>query len=257
MEYISYKMIPSMWGLKKGDVVMVSSDITGLFSSCLEHGEKFDINVFIDEIIKVIGPEGTLLFPTYSWSFCKGETFDYFKTACKTGALGTIALKRKDFKRSKHPIYSFAVVGKYQDLICGMNNTESWGQDSPFAFFEKIKAKNVIIDCQYNDCFTFVHYVEQTTGVPYRYHKNFTADYIDENGDVSQRTYSMYVRDYDLDADTDMTEMGKELEEKGISKVFLINNICYRVVDLAASFKPIEEDIKFNNCKKISYFIGQ
>ena len=67
----------------------------------------------------------------------------------------------------------------------------------------------------------------------------------------------MYVRDYDLDADTDMTEMGKELEEKGISKVFLINNICYRVVDLAASFKPIEEDIKFNNCKKISYFIGQ
>ena len=38
------------------------------------------------------------------------------------------------------------------------------------------------------------HYFEQLMNVKYRYHKNFSAGYIDENGRKKNKEYSMYVR---------------------------------------------------------------
>ena len=50
-----------------------------------------------------------ILFPTFNWDFCKGKSFNYNNTRSMTGSLSNVALKRPDFKRSKNPIYSFAV----------------------------------------------------------------------------------------------------------------------------------------------------
>ena len=50
-------------------------------------------------------------------------TFDIEKSPSKTGTLGQLTLKRSDFSRTAHPIYSFSVFGKYKDGnhmdICG------------------------------------------------------------------------------------------------------------------------------------------
>ena len=43
-------------------------------------------------------------------------------------------------------------------------------------------------------CFTFMHYVEETIGVDYRFCKEFHGEYIDADGSRSERMYSMYVR---------------------------------------------------------------
>ena len=256
-KYVSYKNIPQKWGLCKGDVVFISSDVTDLFATCLENDEDFDINSFIDEIIKTVGKEGTVVFPTYNWDFCHNVAFNYKKTKSKTGCLGEIALKRADFKRTKHPIYSFAVTGKDQELLCCMNNITSFGPDSPFAYFEKVKAKNVIIDVPYNHCYTFMHYIEQKTGVSYRYEKTFTGEYIEEDGTSSIKSYSMYVRDLDLDVVNEMTEMGMVFEEKGLSKKITINGIDFWIVDMASTAPLIENDIRNNRSKKICKYIGQ
>ena len=108
-KYISYQELPSLMGLEKGDIVLLSSDITDLYIQCKKNGEKLDLNILLDKFQEAIGEEGTLLIPTYNWIFCEGRTFDYKKTPSKTGVIGDAALKRKDFKRTKHPIYSFAV----------------------------------------------------------------------------------------------------------------------------------------------------
>ena len=144
-EYISYQMIPSVIGIEKGDVVLLTSDITDLFLQCQEHGERFDPNVLLDRFQEAIGEVGTLLVPTYNWGFCQGKTFDYRKTPSKTGAIGNAALRRKDFRRTKHPIYSFAVWGKDTEYLCALDNVESFGADSPFAYLEKVNGKNVFI----------------------------------------------------------------------------------------------------------------
>ena len=256
-KYVSFRNIPHKWGLNEGDVVFISSDVTDLFATCLKNGEKFDFNVFIDEILKVVGETGTVIFPTYNWDFCHNVAFNYKKTRSKTGCLGDIALKRDDFKRTRHPIYSFAVAGKDQDLLCNMNNKTSFGADSPFAYFEKVRAKNVIIDVPYNSCYTFIHYVEQKVGTAYRYEKTFTSEYIDEDGNSTIKSYSMYVRDLDMKVVNDMTEMGVIFEENGISKKLVINGIDFWVVDMASTVPLIENDIRNNRSRKLCKYIGQ
>ena len=256
-DYVSYKDIPSLWKLKKGDVIYISSDITRLASVCHDNGELFDINIFIDKIIDAVGENGTVLFPTFNWDFCHQVPFNYKKTKSKSGLMGHVAMKRRDFKRTRHPLYSFAVAGKDQDLLYNMDNIQSFGPDSPFAYLERTKGYNIIIDVPYSKCFTFKHYVEQKIGVPYRYEKMFTGEYIDENGNTSIRSYSMYVRDMDLDVDNDMTGMGNIFEAEGVSRKRIINGIPFCKVDLASCVPLIEHDIKFNRSKNICKYKNQ
>ena len=80
MAYISYLDLPKHWGLEPGDSVLLSSDIMQLTFTTIRNGERFDRNQFLEAILDTIGPEGTLLIPTFNWDFCHGETFDYKTT---------------------------------------------------------------------------------------------------------------------------------------------------------------------------------
>ena len=111
-EYIRLRELAGHLRLHKGDNVYVTSDVKQLLYDCMQHDDDTDLNLLIQGIIDIIGENATLVFPTFNWSFCKGEAYDHHKTPCKTGSLGKIALKRGDFERTKHPIYSFGVWGK-------------------------------------------------------------------------------------------------------------------------------------------------
>ena len=105
MAYVKYLDIASSLGIEKGCVLHISSDISALLLSCMRNGEAFEPDLFIDSFIDAVGGDGVLLFPTYNWGFCSGKTFDCRQTPCDTGILAASALKRKDFKRTGHPIY--------------------------------------------------------------------------------------------------------------------------------------------------------
>lgn len=251
--------IVDLLDIKEGDSVLVSSSLSRLFHLEKDvRGLKPDIHRFIDSIMNKITEKGTLLFPTYNWGFCKGETFDISKTPAETGVLANEALKHPGFKRTKHPIYSFAVWGKGQRELCALENVSSFGADSPFAYLHKHHGKNLVIDVSLTHCFTFVHYVEQLTKFPhYRYHKFFKADYIDESGNKSQREYSMLVRDLDLDVTNVLEPIEQEFIEKDITKKMIINGIPISVIDFCLSAEAIKEDIFHNRSRKICTYKGQ
>ena len=104
--------------IKKGDKIIITSNIIKILTKFKNKKINFDPNILINILKKKIGKNGTLLIPTFNWDFCKGKTFEYNKTSSQSGALGNIALKRKDFLRSSSPIYSFAVTGKDKVKIC-------------------------------------------------------------------------------------------------------------------------------------------
>ncbi len=87
--------------------------------------------------------------------------------------------------------------------------------------------------------------------------KNFTADYIDENGEKSNRTYSMYVRDYEMNPNTDLDPLEKYLIDKKIVTVTEIATSRILSVPFYESYDIIKEDILKNNAKKIASFDGQ
>ena len=257
MDYIPFLSVIQRLDIKKGDILLVSSDIVNLMINLKKQENIIDPNYIINGLQEIVGAEGTLLFPTYNWNFCKGLAFDYNKTPSMTGSLSSVALKRKDFKRTKHPIYSFAVWGKYQDFLYSLNNTDSFGADSPFDFLYKQRGKNLIIDVDYQNSFTFLHYVEEAVGVVYRYIKHFTAVYIDEQSTAEERQFSMYVRSLELETENNVNLIGDIFEEKGIAKKTRINDIPFIVVDLFSTFDIIKEDITNNSAKKLVVYKGQ
>jgi aminoglycoside 3-N-acetyltransferase len=222
----------------------------------MRNGEKLDLNLLIESFIEKIGQNGTLLFPTFNWGFCSGEGFDYKKTPSKTGALTNAALKRNDFMRTQHPIYSFAVWGKDSKKLFEMDNKSSFGSDSPFAYLHRNKAKMLIIDLDYQRSFTYAHYVEECEKVSYRYMKDFTSSYIDHERKKSVRTYSMYVRDIEKGVVTSLNPIGGELERRGVSTLKNINDVDFYLIDLFYAFDVIQNDIRNNNAKNL-YMVDQ
>ena len=256
--YISYLKIPEILGIKKGDIILLSSDVSLLMYAAKKNNEEFSMKQLIDAFLKAIGSEGTLLVPVYNWGFCKGEPFNWRETKSETGMLGQYVLSRSDFKRTLHPIYSFAVAGKDKDLLCSITNKDSFGLDSPFAYLHKNKGKNIMLDVPYQYCFTFSHYVEQVSGmVSYRYNKEFTALYTGPDNILQTKTYTMFVRDLDLDVVNTGYEMEKLLIKKGAMQLHVINGIYLRSVDLDEAFHWISKDIKENRSRKICKYKGQ
>jgi aminoglycoside 3-N-acetyltransferase len=249
--YISYDKIMDHLDINEEDVLLIASDLTLLAFESMKNGEIFDPNVFIDSIIKKIGTNGSLLFPTFNWGFCSGKVFDYKRTISKTGALTNTALKRSDFIRTQHPIYSFAVWGKDKEKLFQMDNRSAFGADSPFAYLYENKAKMLIIGLNYQDSFTFAHHVEEMEKVSYRYMKDFTSHYIDCKGNKSLRTYSMFVRDLEKGVETCLNPIGEKLEKKGASIHKKINGVDFYLIYLAEAFKVIQEDILFNGARNL------
>ncbi|MBD5522967.1 MAG: AAC(3) family N-acetyltransferase [Lachnospiraceae bacterium] len=257
-EYVHLRDIVDKLAINKGDTLLISSDLKGLLFQCLEHEDDTDLNIFLESLMETVGSEGTILLPTFNWDFCKGVTFDYHRTPSRTGSLGKVALKRKDYVRTKHPLYSFAVWGKDAKRLYKMENKDSFGQDSPFAYLKEVRAKNLFIDVSYQDSFTFAHYAEEWEGnVPYRYIKEFTAGYIDEQGKEEIRTYSMFVRDLDKNVHVTINPMEEKFIEASAVRTYEINGVNFRLLSLDKAYELMKEDILNNRSRNLCTYDGQ
>lgn len=245
--------------ISTGDIILVSSEMIKIYGKCMVEDKGFSPDDILDALIECVGEQGTLLLPTYNWDFCHGKPFDYLKTRGATGALGNAALARSDFKRTRHPIYSFAVWGCAKEELCGLDNTDSFGEDSVFAYLHNHEAYNILWDVDYNHSFTFLHYVEETVGCPYRYIKDFAGKYIDADQEEEERTYSMFVRDLDMDVHMFLEDDRFEeylLKNAGAAKI-TVDGIDVRKIRFDRAFEAIREDIIGNRSKNLCSYKGQ
>lgn len=68
-------------------------------------------------------------------------------------------------------MHSFEVWGKDQDYLVTLDNRNSFGSDSPFAYCISHHVKQIILGTDYVHAMTFVHYAEVSCNVPYRFAK--------------------------------------------------------------------------------------
>lgn len=255
MEYISYEAILDQIGdIAQGDLVYVISDILELVKNARNHEEKFDPTNFLSTLIHKVGETGTIVIPTFNWDFCKGKIFDYRKTPARTGALGNTALKDQRFRRTRHPIYSFAVWGREQENLCAIDTEDSFGESTVFGYLYRNNAKAFVIGLNALEGLAMVHYVEQMIGVPYRYFKIFKGKYIDEQGIEHMKSASMYVRDLDIDPKVDMEHLSQILEDLNVSKTKIINDVPFRVVLLRQACEIVKMDIELNGSRNLYRF---
>lgn len=203
MDKVNYMEWFQSVGINTGDIIDVASDLLSVMLYCRERNRKFDANELIDALRETVGETGTVLIRIFNWDFCHGKTFDIRRTPSQVGSLGNIALKRKDFRRTQHPLYSWMVWGKFADELCELNTKSSFGDNSIFDVLYKKNAKLLCIGNTNVSGFTQTHYAETIANVPYRFEKNFKSEYIDLDGKKSIKEYSMFVRylDYKIEAD--------------------------------------------------------
>lgn len=185
--------------IQKGDILDVASDMLSIALFCKRKKIVFSPDKLLDALIDIVGEDGTVLVRTFNWDFCHDIPFDYKRTSSKVGSLGNVALGRSDFKRTQHPLYSWAVWGKDQEYLCGLKNTKSFGEGTPWQYFEEKNAKFIRLGNATVPGFTFLHHIEQELQIDYRFEKTFRGKYLDAYERESIRDYSMYVRKLDRD----------------------------------------------------------
>jgi aminopeptidase-like protein/aminoglycoside N3'-acetyltransferase len=167
-------------GIGAGDVVFVHVNIEAL--GMIEGGSTTDeiCRSHLNALMDSVGPTGTILVPTYTFSFWQGEEFDAQNTPTKGGEWSPSRDFLEYFRclpgvvRSVDPIYSVAGLGpKANPMLLGLPPT-CFGEDSVFDRLKKVGGKICAIGLGLRQA-TFLHYVEESVGVPFRFKKLFTG----------------------------------------------------------------------------------
>ncbi len=234
--------------LKREDFLLFTGNLMQLLQGINgDNRKKLD---FLLDCIK--NNVDTLAIQTFNWDFCRGMAYDILKSKSQTGALGNIALKRSDFRRTKHPIYSFAVVGKFQNELVALENKGAFDSNSPFNFMYKNNAKMIIVNLPLQDSFTFVHYVEECLKVDYRFNKSFEALYTDEKGFAKLKTYDMFVRKDGIL--TDVNGLESLFIKEGAMELKKFENLYIKKIDLFKAYEIIVKDIQSNQARNLISF---
>ena len=116
MEEFQYENLISDIGIEKGDILDIASGLRCIVQYCHNHGMHFDGSRLLDALQEAVGADGTVMVRAFTWDFCEKIPFDIRQSSSQVGALGNIAMKREDFVRTKHPLYSWMVWGKHQEF---------------------------------------------------------------------------------------------------------------------------------------------
>ncbi len=168
--------------IKKGDVINCEFDLAKfkLVSTFSETKSHF-IDFFIEIFLELIGPKGTLIVPTFSYSWGldkKIKIFDINKTKPTVGILPGYLMSLPNTTRTIDPMFSFVVIGNKKKYFT-KNSNNSFGKNSVFEKILKEKGKLISFGLNQFDP-TFVHYVEQYFDenykrLKYRYLKKFSG----------------------------------------------------------------------------------
>jgi aminoglycoside 3-N-acetyltransferase len=176
-------------GVRPGDTIMVHTSYKSL------GGVEGGADTVIDALRALVGPQGTVLFPTFNFqSWTETHYFDILETPSKMGMITELARLRPDARRTPHPIYSFAVLGRRAAEFAACEDVEAYGPNSVFALFHKTNGTIISIGLDFNSTFSMHHYIEYNVGCDYRRIKEFSGIYVGYDRVPRIKTYTMFVR---------------------------------------------------------------
>jgi aminoglycoside 3-N-acetyltransferase len=232
-------------GVKPGSVVLVHPDaIVAAQFPAMPNERRLDL--LIEAIESAIGRGGTLVMPAFSYSFAKGEVFDVCHTPSAVGIVTERFRTQPGVCRTADPIFSFACRGPKAGELCAIPVKECFGAESVFAALHRLDAYVIELGCSLSRGGTFVHYVETTYGVDYRYKKNFSGKVISPSGEETECSVVYNVRDLTRKSEADLGRLQKRLANDGKLRIAEVGKS--RIMAVTASdlfdmaWKMLDED---------------
>lgn len=118
-------------------------------------------------LLEAVGPDGTLLFPTYTFDTADKPYDPRHSPSTNVGMLGETARRHEGAVRSRSAIHSHAGLGRLAPLLAETAADLSFGPGSDFDMMHRQGFDVVMLGCGFGAC-TFVHHVEAVAAVPYR-----------------------------------------------------------------------------------------
>ena len=198
--------------LNKGDVVYCHSAIGyfGRISNCSNSDALCEM--FYDSILEIIGSTGTLIVPTYTYSFPDNKIFDPENSSSSMGIFSEWIRSHQDSVRSLDPCYSVAIIGDNKDYLLDDIPENSFGRGSVFDKFYRLNGKILNFNFPGN---TFIHYVERELNVNYRFDKSFSG-FVKINNTKQPKSSTIYVR-YLSDDSLEHTPVHYEAEARRLN----------------------------------------
>lgn len=138
----------------------------------------------------------TLIFPTFTFSFCNNEIYDPLTSKSQMGAINEYMRKSGLGFRTLDPLLSVYVIGDPLNLNT-RPGVESIGRDSTYDRLHNSgkEIKFLFFGADMSACFTYTHYMEALLNVPYRYPRKFLGKImqggqLEESAAILHTTYS-------------------------------------------------------------------
>jgi len=214
-------------GVRSGDLLMLHSD-SMVLAQLPPMSTEERCKIFFDALDEVLGPDGTLVLPTFTYSFTKKQNFNVRETPSTVGMLTNYFRVLPGVKRSRDPNFSVAVKGRLSQELTSADSDDCFGPNSVFALLEKHDAWLAAMGCGI-DRLTFIHYVEQKANVNYRYFKKFSG-MIESDDSETFAEVRYFVRDLERKTLLDLSGLQQILLQQKQLNVEPIGRVALNLV---------------------------
>jgi aminoglycoside 3-N-acetyltransferase len=152
-------------GLSAGELVVLQSSFRKLGRPEVTPAD------FLRTLLELLGPSGTLMTPTFTYSYAglwDIQPFDpQHSPGLFNGILSETLRKWPGARRSAHPTHSVAAIGRYADeLTSNKQQASALGEESSYGEANRLGARILLLGVG-NDRNPMLHYAESVAGVPY------------------------------------------------------------------------------------------
>ncbi len=205
-------------GITDGSIAVVHSSFRSVRP--VEGGPQ----TVVDAFVEAVGPHGCVLFPTYDFrQWCHEHYWDRNHSPSKMGIITETARTDPRFRRSAHPVISYAVYGSEDHPWTMSYAQDGHGQGSLFDDMVRRNATLISIGALDesnpgfdvgNVGYTLIHHSETMAGAPYRFIKSFAGIYVDHGASAKVRSFKISVRAPGFR--TAVSSAMEKMEEEGV-----------------------------------------
>jgi len=123
----SFDSLDELWealNVPRGSVVLCHSYLPSLGKLVPNH------SIIVDTLMERLGPKGTLVVPTFTYSYFNNQVYDVENSPSTVGALGDIVRNSPGAVRSLDPNFSMAATGFDAENLMRRENPQSLGPGS-------------------------------------------------------------------------------------------------------------------------------
>jgi len=243
MKQVNYNDLKQLFinlGVKKDKIVMIHGFIPSLGK--IDGGYETLFNV----LFELVGENGGIIVPTFTYSFTKSEIYDVNKTKSTVGDFTNYFLGIDNVYRSLEPNFSMAGIGKNIEQIISRDRKLTFGKDSIYEKIENADVLFLLLGIGWDQGLSYFMHLEASYGLTYRYNKLFEGQIIDNGGNLVDESATHYVRSLEKNPIQYRTRLGKYLEANNIATVVKFGYGLHKSIGAKTLKEEVFKKLNFN-----------